>query len=288
MKILYIITSISFIIVLTSCNNQNSNQNINIVEDSIESVIEEQIFQIPSPDEFITLLKIAKAPYKANITAPENLKFVSIDKQKLNLGTYAADMSYLATYNKFQETVKYFSKVKYLSDQIGISQAIEKSTFERLENNITNLDSITFITNNSFYNIVDKIQQNDDGKTLALISYGGWIESMYIAFQLIENFSEKNTIVQRIASQKIALENLIGMFNSLNNKTITEENIIKDLNSIKNIMDQISFTVEETPPTKDTTKVIIGGKRYYKISKDIFIQLKQIIEKIRNEMINPA
>lgn len=288
MKILFIIISIGYFIVLTSCSNQNNSQNVDIAEDSTDIAMEEQIFQIPSPDEFIALLKTAKAPYKANITAPENLNFIDANKQKLNLGVYSADMAYLATYNKFQETVRYFSKVKSLSDQIGISHAIEKSTFERLEKNLTNVDSITFITNNSFYNVVDKIQQNDDGKTLALISYGGWIESMYIAFQLAGDFNADNPIIQRIASQKIALTNLIGMFGSLKDKNPIEENIINELNSIKTEMDKITSTIEEIPATKDTTKVIIGGKTFYKINKETFLSIKQLIEKIRNEMIKQA
>ncbi len=288
-KIIYFL-ALSSTLFLLSCGSDHSKQvidNTDTIADSTEIVKNEQIFQVPSPDEFITLLKTAKAPFKANITAPEKSDFVDPVKQKINLGVYAADMAYLATYNKFQETVKYFSKVKSLSDQIGITQAIDKATFDRLEKNVTNVDSITSITNNSFYNVIDKLQQNDDGHTLALISYGGWIESMYIAFQLCGNFNAQNRIVQRIASQKIVLENLIGMFESLQDKH-SVENVLSELKTIKQSMDKITYTVEEIPQTKDTTRVIIGGKTTYSIDKDIFKQLKDTIEAIRNKMINPA
>jgi DNA-directed RNA polymerase subunit F len=278
-------------LLLSSCENSNTNQtidNTDTIVDTTENIKSEVIFQVPSPDEFISLLKNSKANFKANITAPEKTNFVEPAKQKLNLGVYAADMAYLATFNKFQETVRYFSKVKSMSDQLGITNAIEKSTFDRLENNITNVDSISAITNNSFYNVIDHLQQNDDGLTLAYISTGGWIESMYIAFQLINKFDEKNPIVQRIASQKVVLENLLGMLETLKDKSETEA-IRNNLTSIQAIMNQITSKIDETAPqAQDTSKVIIGVKTIYSIDNETFTKLKQTIEKIRNEIIKQA
>ena len=279
------------ILLLSSCENNNSNQtidNTDTIADTIENITSEIIFQVPSPDEFISLLKNSKADYKANITAPEKTNFIEPFKQKLNLGIYAADMAYLATFNKFQETIRYFSKVKSLSDQLGITNAIEKSTFDRLENNITNIDSITSITNNSFYNVIDHLQQTDDGLTLAYISTGGWIESMYIAFQLLNKYDEKNPIVQRIASQKVVLENLIKMLETFkNNKEI--ESLYNDIISIQSTMNQINSVVDENAsPSQDTTKVIIGVKTIYSIDNNTFAKLKQLIEKVRNEIIKQA
>ncbi len=278
-------------LLLSSCENSNTNQtidNTDTIVDTTENIKSEVIFQVPSPDEFISLLKNSKTNFKANITAPEKTNFVEPAKQKLNLGVYAADMAYLATFNKFQETVRYFSKVKSMSDQLGITNAIEKSTFDRLENNITNVDSISAITNNSFYNVIDHLQQNDDGLTLAYISTGGWIESMYIAFQLINKFDEKNPIVQRIASQKVVLENLLGMLETLKDKSETEA-IRNNLTSIQAIMNQITSKIDETAPqAQDTSKVIIGVKTIYSIDNETFTKLKQTIEKIRNEIIKQA
>jgi len=278
-------------LLFTSCGNNNDSKvidNSDTLIDTTENVKSEIIFQVPSPDEFISLLKTSKANFKADITSPEKTNFIEPNKQKLNLGVYAADMAYLATFNKFQETVRYFSKVKSMSDQLGITNAIEKSTFDRLENNITNVDSISAITNNSFYNVIDHLQQNDDGVTLAFISTGGWIESMHIAFQLVDKYDQNNKIIQRIASQKIVLENLLGMLESLKDKSQTEK-LKTDLTSIKTLMDKItSKTEENSSNSKDTTKVVIGAKTIYVIDKDTFNELKQTFEKIRNEIIKQA
>ncbi|MGQ9847893.1 MAG: hypothetical protein ACUVQP_10415 [Bacteroidales bacterium] len=276
------------VLLLSSCENNNSNQtidNTDTLADTSENVKSEIVFQVPSPDEFISLLKNSKANFKANITAPENKNFIDPSKQKLNIGIYAADMAYLATFNKFKETIRYFSIVKNLSDQIVITNEIEKSTFDRLEKNITNVDSINAITNNSFYNVIDHLKQNDDGLTLAYISIGGWIESMYIAFQLVNKYDEKNPIVQRIASQKVVLANLIKMLETLKNKNKIEA-LYNDLTSIQSTMNQINSVIDEDKSlSKDTTKVIIGVKTFYSIDNNTFTKLKQQIENLRNEII---
>jgi len=284
-KIVLITAFVSVIII--ACNN-NTTQKIDSNEDTLEVISkEEQIFQVPSPDEFINLLKEAKAEFVSNITVPENYNYVDPLKQKIILGVYVSDMAYLATYNKFQETVRYFAKVKQISEQIGILQVIDKSTFDRLEQNVTNVDSITSITNNSFYNIVDKIQQNDDGKTLALISYGGWIESMYIATELAGNFSQQNQVIQQIASQKIVLNNLIKMFESLKDKSNVDE-IISNLKKLLEAMNDIKAEVVEVQTKADTSKVIIGGKTKYFIDKSTYQNIRNIIKSIREEIIKPA
>jgi hypothetical protein len=111
---------------------------------------------------------------------------------------------------------------------------------------------------------------------------------MYIAFQLINKFDEKNPIVQRIASQKVVLENLLGMLETLKDKSETEA-IRNNLTSIQAIMNQITSKIDETAPqAQDTSKVIIGVKTIYSIDNETFTKLKQTIEKIRNEIIKQA
>jgi hypothetical protein len=273
-----------------SCNNSSNstiNNNDSIVDSSKFSK-SEIIFQVPSPDEFISLLKSTKATYKASVTSPENQSYIELYKQKLNLGVYAADMSYLATFNKFQETIRYFSKVKNMSDQLGITSSIDKKTFDRLQSNITNVDSISSITNNSFYNVVDKLQHNDDGYTLALITTGGWVESMYIACQLVDNYDEKNLIIQRIASQKVVLNNIIEMLKTMQSQPQIS-NFLDKFTNLKSVMDKITAKADNTNSTKqDSTKIVIGTKTFYLFDKNTFNQFKQDIEKFRNEIIKPA
>ncbi len=226
-------------------------------------------------------MKTSNAQFKANIVSPL-ADYVDPEKQRINLGVYASDMAYLATFNKFQETIKYFSKIKSMSEQLGILNAIDKNAVERLEKNITNIDSITSITNNSYYNVIDQLKANDDF-TLPLITIEGWIESMYIAINLVEKFDTKSPILQRIADRRIVLSNLIAMAETKNTKgNLTH--YIETLKSIQSIMNSIEKQSSEVTP-KDSSRVIIGNKSTYIITKNVFDNLKELIVTTRAEII---
>lgn len=269
-----------------SCSNQNNTPKIELsdtLEDQTEQMSEEHFYQVPSPDEFISLLKQSKATYKANIVAPLT-DYVLPEKQKMNLGVYAADMAYLSTFGKFQETVKYFGKIKSMSDQLGLTNAIEKSAMERIEKNLTNIDSLTSITSNSFYNIMEQLKQNSDETTVGLIYIGGWIESMYIAFQLLNKFEQNHPIAQRIASQKLSLNNLVMMLEANKNKDAAMQSWIDTLKNLLGILNSIEVKAEEVNNT-DTTKVIVGSRITYLINKETYNKLKTDIENLRTEII---
>lgn len=269
-----------------SCNNQSNTPKIELsdtLDDQTEQISEEHFYQVPSPDEFISLLKQSKATYKANIVAPLT-DYVLPEKQKMNLGVYAADMAYLATFGKFQETVKYFGKIKSLSDQLGLTNAIEKTAIERIEKNLTNIDSLTSITSNSFYNIMEQLKQNSDETTVGLIYIGGWIESMYIAFQLLNKFEQNHSITQRIASQKLSLNNLIMMLETIKNKDTSLHAWIDPLKNLLGILKSIEVKAEEINHT-DTSKVVVGTRNTYLINKATFDKLKTNVENLRTEII---
>ncbi len=286
MKKIFFFFGITCCLFSVSCNNSGKNTfdtNDSIV-DSSNLVKSEVVFQVPSPDAFIFMLKSSKATFDASIVLPQNQTYTEPYKQKLILGVYAADMAYLSTFNKFQETVKYFSKVKSLSDQLGLTTAIDKQTFDRLEKNITNADSISFITDNSFYNIIDHLQQNDDGYTLSLITIGGWVESMHIACQLAGKYDEKNPIVQRIASQKPVLNNIIEMLKKKQSQPQIS-NFLTAFENLKSLMDKITEKRENADVAKNVkTKIVIGAKTFYSFDQDTFNQFKDEIEKLRNEI----
>lgn len=269
-----------------SCNNQNNTPKIELsdtLEYQTDQTSEEHFYQVPSPDEFISLLKQSKASYKANIVAPLT-DYVLPEKQKINLGVYAADMAYVATFGKVQETIKYFGKIKSMSDQLGLTNAIEKTAMERIEKNLTNIDSLTSITSNSFYNILDQLKQNSDETTVGLIYIGGWIESIYIAFQLLNQFEQNHPIVQRISAQKLSLNNLIMMLEANKNKDAALQSWIKSLKNLHDILNSIEVKAEEINNT-DTSKVIVGTRNTYLINKETYDKLKTNIENLRTEII---
>jgi hypothetical protein len=277
-------------VTFTACNSNQSNQTENTTDttevDSTASdeMKNEVVYQIPSPDELFALIKNSGCKFRDDLLNSEKNVYESKAAQELNLGIYAGDLAYLAAFEKFQPSLKYFAKVKSMSDQIGLSTAIGSDMYNRLEKNITNSDSLLDITNNSYYNVVQKLEETGNGKTLALLMTGGWIESIYIAVNIIDKFDANNPTVQRIASQKVTFTNLIKNLETYKDQPEIAEQIAK-LEKVKQMFDQIQKEVVDTPPSTDTTKIVIGQKSKYIFTKELFENFKKEIIDLRTQII---
>lgn len=279
-------------LLIVSCNN-NSNSIVENQTDSIETdtvLTQDQmpdvVYQVPSPDELFGLIKNSGCKFRDGILSSEKTNYESKTAQEINLGIYAADLAYLAAFEKFQPSLKYFSKVKSMSDQIGLSTAIGTDMYNRLEKNMSNTDSLVDITNNSYYNVIQKLEETGNGKTLSLILVGGWVESMYIAVNIVGEYSETDENIQRIASQKITFNNLILNLGKYKAQPDVSEQITK-LTQIKSIYEQIKKEkVEQNSNTKTkTSKIVIGQKSKYIFTKELFESFKKEITALRNQII---
>ncbi len=274
----------------TACNSGQNNQADNTTDttetDTVASdeMMNEVVYQIPSPDELFALIKNSGCKFRDDLLNSDKSVYESKAAQELNLGIYAADLAYLAAFEKFQPALKYFAKVKSMSDQIGLSTAIGSEMYGRLEKNITNSDSLLDITNNSYYNVVQKLEESGNGKTLAMLMTGGWIESIYISVNIVDKFDVKNPTIQRIASQKITFGNLIKNLESYKDQPDIADQIAK-FEKIKQLFDQIQKEVVDTPANTDTSKVIIGQKSKYIFTKDLFESFKKEIIDLRTQII---
>lgn len=275
----------------TACNSDQSNQLDNSTDsvevDSTNSVgeMQEVVYQIPSPDELFALIKNSGCKFRDDLLNSEKNVYESKTAQVLNLGIYGADLAYLAAFEKFQPSLKYFAKVKSMSDQIGLSTAIGNDMYNRLEKNISNSDSLLEITNNSYYSVCQKLEENGNGETLALLMTAGWIESIYITVNIFDKYSESNPTLQRIASQKVTFNNLIKNLEKYkDNEDIAKQ--IANLENLKNIFDKVQKeTLPATNTKADTTKVVIGQKSKYIFSKELFESFKKEIVNLRTQII---
>lgn len=287
----FILLTIFTTLLIVSCNNNSStnsedNQSDSLAtdSDSVSEQMPEVVYQVPAPDELFGLIKNSGCKYRDDILSPEKSNFEAKASQELNLGVYAADLAYLAAFDKFQQSLKYFSKVKSMSDQLGLSTAIGSEMYDRLEKNMSNSDSLLDITNNSYYNVIQKLEESGNGKTLSMIITGGWIESMYIAVNLVDKFNESDKNIQRIASQKIIFNNLMQNLEKYNK----EEEIstqINNFSTLKTILENIKKETIENDTKVNSTKVIVGQKSKYTITKETFESFKSEITKLRNQII---
>ncbi|MBI5539898.1 MAG: hypothetical protein HY951_07565 [Bacteroidia bacterium] len=282
---------VSTALFFTACNSNSSSSEENAT-DSLETdsvLVEEQmpdvVFQVPSPDELFALIKNSGCKFRDDLMNSEKSVYESKTAQEINLGIYAADLAYLAAFEKFQPSLKYFGKVKTMSEQIGLATAIGSDTYSRLEKNIANADSLLDITNNSYYSVIQKLEENGNGNTLALIMSGGWIESMYIATNLIGKYSEKDPNIQRIASQKATFNNLIQNLEKYKDQPEVADQLAK-FEKVKAIYDQVTKEViDEKTVAKADSSVVIGQKSKYIFTKEMFESFCKEINNLRSLII---
>ena len=275
----------------TACNSDSTNQENQTDSTELDTSnsdvqMQEVVYQIPSPDELFALIKNSGCKFRDDLLNSDKTVYESKSAQELNIGIYAADLAYLAAFEKFQPSLKYFAKVKSMSDQIGISTAIGTDMYSRLEKNITNSDSLLSITNNSYYSVVQKLEESGNGETLALLMESGWIESIYITVNIFDKYSESNPTIQRLASQKVTFGNLIKNLEKYkDNPDIATQ--ISNLEPLKQIFDKIQKepVADNTKQSSDTSKVVIGQKSKYIFPKDLFESFKKEITNLRSQIV---
>jgi hypothetical protein len=182
---------------LTSCGSSSSDK-VNssdefkkAQEDTLKQQIEEVVYNIPSPTEIPYLLQATGADFNQNLLNPRTKvdQYASRnDKAALNLGVYAADVGYLASYDKTQEAIDYLNSAKTLSENLGIIGAFDVELLQRFESNISNKDSLSIILDNTIKKTEDFLKDDNRNKLSALVIAGSFVEGLYISTGLIKSY----------------------------------------------------------------------------------------------------
>ena len=139
-------------------------------------------YLIPSPEELFRFIKDGNLKFSEEVLNPTNNidNYIDTRSKELNFGIYSADLAYVASFNKYQESVDYLNTVRTLSDEIGISAVFDRNLIGRIDNIIDDQDSLLRVTSDSYMSIVRYLESSDRKKSLALIVTGGWVESIYV------------------------------------------------------------------------------------------------------------
>jgi hypothetical protein len=224
-------------------------------------------YPIPTPVEVTTMLNDAGASYISGLPNPvENAdSYITEASKALNLGVYGTDLSYACTYNNAQQINLYLEKFHKLTEDLGVKSLVNKKLVQRVEQNISNLDSMHAIISNSYYDTFDYLNENDKGDVSVLVLAGGWIEGLYISTQLAKSAIDKEEMLRGITEQKSSFKELLTLTLAYKEKNEAIEEIYRDLILLEDIFN--SMTAGEP------------------ISEENLNVLSEKIEIIRNEII---
>lgn len=248
--------------------------------------LDEIYHRFPSPEEMLSILERDKLEYDGQIlnNPGKASEYLNSKSQALNLGVYSADLAYLTLFEKHKESTLYFEAIYKLSNELRISSAFDIELLRRVQSNMTNPDSLKALSDFAFTKISNYLVANDKEKIFALISIGGFVEALNLSFNFSGEFSEDNVIVQRIADQKLVLENIISYSGPFKDDP-TIAGALEAIKPIRKVYHEIESVESETVVTKsEDGKIIIAGGNKITISQEQFEMLKEATIQVRKDI----
>ncbi len=259
----------------SNVQNQIENENMTGFDETEE--VKDIYYRFPSPDEMLNIIDKEKLAFNDELPLPVERasRYLDSKSQALNLGVYIADLAYITLFQRQKEALTYFQVVYGLSDKLRISSAFDPSMLKRFENNIGSLDSLKMLSDEALIDITNYLARNNKEKIFALVSIGGFIESLYLAFQIVDEYSEDNIIIQRICDQKLVLDNLMNFsLEYAGDNNVSEA--IQLIHPVRAVYNELVASSEETQVSKDDQgKLIIKGGQKIKITKEQFNKLRE-------------
>ncbi len=250
----------------------------------------EKIFNaLPSPLESAMLIRSADARFDEKLlNAVDNVSgYVTNKSMALNLGIYTCDLSFASLYDQTQLIINYMNAAKKMADGLGILDAIDDATIERLEANINNKDVIMEIVGETFMNSNSYLQDNNQPAIAAMVLVGGWMEGLYIATQLVDlKEFNGNKLVSRIIDQKLSIGILLNLLENNKSNPAIEELIVQ-VNQLKSIFDKISINATPVRPEYDKTSnvTVLRSEVKTNMTPGVFKELSAAVAQVRNSFV---
>jgi len=268
---------------------KNSLSNTEYSAEEQESM--KQIVQnFPAPVEMAALLEEVGAPFSNKYLFPtENSDDYNTSfRQALALGIYSSDLGYMNIYSKTSTIVQYLTVIKRLSEDLQVGQYFDFQTLKRLAVSNENLDTLMFLSINSFNEMDDHFRQHNRNHLSALIVTGVWLEGLSLATRVYKTIPNAR-IAERIGDQKLLLEDILTILKKYT-KDKNFANLVKDLDYIYDAYKDVSIKIIPGQPKmveQNGSFVIKQNER-----SEVTINEKQIIEiskrvsEIRNKLIS--
>ena len=245
---------------------------------------------ISSPVEIANLLQTLEIPFSQNYIAASidaNKLSTSFDKA-IKLGILGADLGYLNMYERTGSSLDVLSTIRKLADDIKVGQFFDFEAIRKLSQNKSNLDSLLFISIDSYSKIDTYLRSNDRGQLSALIIIGVWIEGQYLATQVVSQFPNAK-LSDRIGEQKIILNDLLLLISPYCNRDPEFTALCNDLQQIKEKYRTIKITYTQGDPVStEKNGALVITQTESSVVNMSQVQLDSIVEitkNIRNRLI---
>ena len=199
-------------------------------------------------------------------------------------GIYTADLAYAAAYQDVESTIKLYETVRQLSADLQIEELMTEDMMEQIRSNMENPISLAFIASDAYYNAVQYLEGNGQKGKLALMSLGGWVESIHISLNAITEVDLASAAVERIAAQRITFDNLYVYLSKNKGEQGVQEQL-KKIQDIKVVFDSLEQGPAVESTMKKGDKLVFGKGKKIQMTIDQFLKLKAEIELYRAQLV---
>jgi len=248
-------------------------------------------YSMPSPLETAMMIRSAGAIYNEDLLNPVDnaTNYSNNMSMALNLGIYTCDLSFVSLYDQTEASINYMNASKKMADGLGILDAINDETIERLEENINNRDVIMEIISDTFMNSSSFLHENDRSSVAAIVLVGGWVEGLYLSTQMVEpDAAKENELVTKIVDQKLSLDIVMRLLEESKDSEDVQE-VLVDMEDLKYTFDKITLTT--TSPVKATVDeesnvTTLKSRTQSTITPELFSELQEKVLRIRSKYIS--
>lgn len=215
------------------------NNEFHVAKSQVVADITKVLDDIPPPSEVPFLLMQAGADYNPDIISTISHEKIEKYQKKagvaaLNLGIYATDIAYFASYEQSEPALTYMGECQKLTEVVGISDAIDYSVIARFEDNMENKDSLAMMINQVVQKSSERLSELNELSGVALMLAGTWIEGIYLSTTIVSTYPDDlpddartlilEPLVKIVIDQKTSLNDLL--------KLMEDMPASKDINSI--------------------------------------------------------
>jgi hypothetical protein len=232
-----------------SCSKKQKKSEPQISKVEIEAKVKEYIYPLPSSFEVTKMLNDIEAGYIFDITssAEKASTYLTETKKALNLGVYAADLSYATTYNQRNETQRFVNAAEILIKELDLTSAFSGNVQEQVEQNIDNKEKLVESITDVFHNSFSYLNNQGNSEVSYLILAGTWLEGLYLTTHVSENNFQNPKIIEAILFQKPPLVELQKRMEQFKESELSKEvySYVVEINNILALEDDTAITKKQ-------------------------------------------
>jgi hypothetical protein len=282
-------------LIIISCNSQqkkgSDSEGFKYTDEELKSNLEltkSFVYTFPSPGDLLKRINETGLIFNAELMNPatSSSNYITSKEKALNLGIYITDMAYAAMFSRTLEAVSYLSVIQSLSSDINISTSTFEPQITRAKNNIGNKDSLLVISNEVFFQMVEYLEYSGKENNIALVSYGAYIESLYISINSVGTYSENSELISLITDLRFPLKNVLDHAEKFSDDP-NVKSILKSVIELDSTFSMLEKGAGASEVTVDESGVItVIDSSEDTMDEESFNALKRKVEEIRNYIVN--